>query len=41
LAVVGAEVFEDVLAGESGPLDTTLLWFVVSTFRWRSPASSR
>jgi undecaprenyl-diphosphatase len=28
LAVVGAEVFEDVLAGESGPLDTTLLWFV-------------
>jgi undecaprenyl-diphosphatase len=28
LAVTGAEVFEEVLAGESGPLDTALLWFV-------------
>jgi undecaprenyl-diphosphatase len=28
LAVTGTEVFEDVLAGDSGPIDTALLWFV-------------
>jgi undecaprenyl-diphosphatase len=28
LAMTGAEVFEDVLAGESGPIDTALLWFI-------------